>query len=72
MAGPTGVRQIGSVHELPDAEAAQLIDGGYADLVFEPGAFAAPGAEPVVEAAAEEPVTEMAAIREPPRRRRGR
>lgn len=32
-AGPAGPRQAGSIVDLPDAEAYQLIEGGYAEQV---------------------------------------
>jgi hypothetical protein len=40
-AGPLGVRDAGQVYDVPDAEAQQLIEGGYASVAAE-----APKAEP--------------------------
>lgn len=56
LAGPEGIRSPGSVVEVPPAEAAALIEGGFA-VSAEPPSRAAPAA-PVVETATTEPARE--------------
>lgn len=36
-AGPTGVRLLGQIYSVADAEGKELIEGGYATAVVEPG-----------------------------------
>jgi len=52
QAGPDGVRNPGSVHDMPPTEAEELIAGGYAVKVENEKAVEA---EPIVETADREP-----------------
>lgn len=42
MAGPEGVRQAGQEYDVAADLAAQLVDGGYAELIAEPAAAKSP------------------------------
>ena len=48
-AGPSGVMEPGSVHDVDPALARALVEGGYAKLVPTPAPAAAPDPAPVVE-----------------------